>query len=427
MLGSCIRTIAVLMLLLPQAARSLDLGNQPHGDANQLSAQGDSLFRQSRFKEAEAAYSEALDLDPRSVRGHLGMGKIAALLSDRGRAAKHYSVAYQVEPSNPDAILAFADVVMEREARQTLLRNFLELSPADDKRREDVRARLRVEEQLGTRKVAELKSAYQPYQIPLNNLRAGGLVLHARINGGSDLKLILDTGATGVTLNASAGRNAGLEILAPAALVGFGSAAPTRASIALAASFETGAALKITNLLVEVSETELTPDADGMIGLDVFQDFLIRVDPHARQLELSPFDERDTSLTCVNCTQAYRLGHLLLVPAEVNGHGEGYFILDTGSPYTLISQMLMPRSGRATTMAGAEGDQALAVPSTPVALRLGALHMWGFQYATLDTDKISSSNGTAIAGAIGYSLVRDLSLTVNYRAGLVKLGTLGHE
>jgi hypothetical protein len=78
-------------------------------------------------------------------------------------------------------------------------------------------------------------------------------------------------------------------------------------------------------------------------------------------------------------------------------------------------------------MAGAEGDQALAVPSTPVALRLGALHMWGFQYATLDTDKISSSNGTAIAGAIGYSLVRDLSLTVNYRAGLVKLGTLGHE
>jgi alkaline phosphatase len=81
----------------------------------------------------------------------------------------------------------------------------------------------------------------------------------------------------------------------------------------------------------------------------------------------------------------------------------------------------------AITMAGAQGDQALAVPSTPVALRLGTLHLWGFQYAMLDTGKISSSNGTAIAGAIGYSLVRDLSLTVNYRAGLVKLGTLGRE
>jgi hypothetical protein len=55
------------------------------------------------------------------------------------------------------------------------------------------------------------------------------------------------------------------------------------------------------------------------------------------------------------------------------------------------------------------------------------LHLWGFQYATLDTDKISSSNGTAIAGAIAYSLVRDLSLTVNYRAGLVKLDTPGRE
>lgn len=421
MLGSWARTTVVLVLLLPQAARSLDLGNKSPQDPNQLCALGDSLYRQSRFEDAESAYARALDLDPNNVRGHLGMGKIAALLSDRNRAAKHFSAAYQLEPSNPNVILAFADVVVEREARRTLLRNFLALSPGDEKTGE-VRAKLQVEEQLGARKLAELKSSYQPYRIPLSSLRAGGLLLHARVNGGSDLKLILDTGATGVTLNASAGRSVGLELIGPDVITGFGSAPPAPARVALAALFETGA-LQITNLLAKVSEIELTPDADGMVGLDVFQDFLIHLNPRARTLELTPLDDREAS--CADCTQAYRLGHLLLVRAEVNGHGDGYFILDTGSPYTLISRKLMPRSGRAAVMTGTQGDQPVALPAVPVALQLGSQHLWGFEYATLDTDGISSNTGASIAGAIGYSLLRDMSLTVNYRSGLVKFGTTG--
>jgi predicted aspartyl protease len=292
------------------------------------------------------------------------------------------------------------------------------LAPAKDERKPDVRARLQIEERLGTRKVALLESPYQPYRIRLSNLRRGGLLLSARINGGSDLRLILDTGATGVAINASEGRNAGLEYLAASALTGFGSASPTPARVALAASFETGD-FKVTNLLVQVSDTELTADADGMIGLDVFEDFLIELNPHERRLDLTPLNE--ASATCTNCARAYRVGHLLLVHGEVNGHGNGYFIVDTGSPCTMISQELMPRSGRAATMIGTQGEQAVIVPLAPLTLRLGTQHLWGFEYATLDTMAISQSNGTAIAGAIGYSLLRDLSLTVNYRAGWVKL------
>jgi tetratricopeptide (TPR) repeat protein len=419
MLGFWFRITVALWLVLPQAARAADLGNKSHGEAAQLSALGDSLFRQSRFDDAESAYSEALRLDPANVRGHLGMGKIAAMLSDHRRAVKHYSAAYQSEPLNPDAILAFAGVV-DSESRQTLLRNFLALSPVNDERTQDVRARLHIDEQLGTRKTAVLASAYQPYRIQLSSLPVGGLVLNARINGGSDLRLILDTGATGVTLNASAGRNAGLEFLAPAALTGFGSAAANPARVALASSFETGP-FKIANLVVEVSETDLTRDADGIIGLDVFQDFLMRLDPAARRLDLSPLDQQDAGASCNDCTQAYRIGHLLLVRGQVGGHGEGYFILDTGSPYTMISQKLVPQSGRTAMMTGAQGYQHVALPADPVTLRLGSRHLWGFEYATLDTEKISSSSGTSIAGAIGYSLLRNLSLTINYRAGLVKL------
>jgi hypothetical protein len=78
-------------------------------------------------------------------------------------------------------------------------------------------------------------------------------------------------------------------------------------------------------------------------------------------------------------------------------------------------------------MNGAQGRQEAAVPAGPVTLRLGTRHLWGFEYATLDTSEISSSSGTAISGAIGYSLLRNLSLTVDYRGGLVKLGIPGRE
>jgi hypothetical protein len=53
--------------------------------------------------------------------------------------------------------------------------------------------------------------------------------------------------------------------------------------------------------------------------------------------------------------------------------------------------------------------------------------MLDFDYATLDTDEISARNGTELAGAIGYCVLRDFALTVDYRAGLVKLSRPGRN
>ncbi|MCU1340011.1 MAG: hypothetical protein JWO19_5592 [Bryobacterales bacterium] len=59
--------------------------------------------------------------------------------------------------------------------------------------------------------------------------------------------------------------------------------------------------------------------------------------------------------------------------------------------------------------------------STPVSFHIGPQSFLSFDYATFDTGRISAQYGTAIAGAIGYSLLRDLNLVVDYRRGLVKL------
>jgi hypothetical protein len=125
----------------------------------------------------------------------------------------------------------------------------------------------------------------------------------------------------------------------------------------------------------------------------------------------------------VQCSKAYRLGHLLLLRGTVNGSTEGYFILDSGSPHSVVSRKLAPYGGRSVVIAGVQGSQSVTIPSAPVSIRLGSRHLLDFNYATLDTEAISARNGTEIAGAIGYSVLRDLALTVDYRAGLVKLSS----
>jgi hypothetical protein len=427
MLGSPVRTALALVLaalLAPPIARSAELNPDVRERSLQLSALGDRLFRQARFEDAETAYSQALDLDPGNPRGHLGMGKIATLFSEQHRAAIHYSAAYQNAPRDPDAILAFANVVENATARQVLLRNFLEL--ARDARVEDVRARLRIAEQLGTTPLAVLNSPYVPYSIPLLSVRSTGFVLRARVNGGRELSLILDTGATGIVLNASAGSQMDLHFLADAMLSGFGTTQPITARIARAASVEV-AGLKISNLLFHVCATDLTRAADGMIGLDVFENFLIRLDPPAHKLELTPFAQSEATsregTACRECLRFYRLGPLLLLRATVNGKAEGYFVLDSGSRCTMISNKLVSQGGRAGVFAGAHGRQDVTVPSTPVGIRLGERSLMDFEYATFDPAGISAQNGVEIAGAIGYSLLRDLTLTVDYRAGLLQLGS----
>jgi tetratricopeptide (TPR) repeat protein len=392
-------------------------------DAENLTILGDKLYRNGRFGDAQAAYEQALALDAGSIPARLGLGRIADLLSEADLARTHYAKAFQTNPAHPGAVLAFASVVTG-EARETLLDNFLALNHAsidDDQRNSDVKARLEIERKLAGRSVATVADPHREYHLPLSEFRTNaiptGLMLRVRINGGRPLNLQLDSGAQGLVLNPAAGRAAGLEMLAGAALFGFGSAQPTLAWVALAATVEADT-LKIANVLVEVSDTKLIPQGDGLIGLEVFKDFVIRLNARSRRLDLEPFE---IAGACGDCNHAYRVDHLLLLHGNINGQAEGNFILDTGSPINLISRAMVTASGRTTQLAGAQGNQEVGLRSTPVNFHIGPQSFLSFDYATLDTERISAHHGTAIAGAIGYSLLRDLNVMVDYRRGLVKL------
>jgi len=423
--GSIIIFVLAVVALLPLSSAA-DLLSQPPlvpgSDAARLTTLGDQFYWDGRFGEAQVAYERALALDDRSLAANLGLGRIADLRSDADQARAHYSKAFQTNPTHPEAVLAFASVVTGV-ARQTLLGNFLTLNrhSTNDDRNSDAVARLAIERKLAGRAVGSVADPHQTYRLALSELRSNnlpsGLLLSARINGGKLLSLQLDSGAQGMVLNPEAGRAAGLEILAGAAMFGFGSEQPLLGNVALAASVEFGT-LKIANILAQVSDAKLVPYADGLIGLDVFKDFIIHLNARSRRLDLEPFE---SSEACGDCSQAYRLDNLLLLQAKINGQAEGNFILDTGSAISLISHVMLAGSGRTTRLEGAQGQQEVVRGSTPVSFRVGSQRFLTFDYGTLDTGRISARYRTSIAGVMGYALLREINLMVDFRRGLVKL------
>jgi aspartyl protease len=403
------------LLLLPLNGFPAELGKGTTPNSHELSALGDRLFRQAHFEEAEAAYREAIVLDRANLQGQLGMGKIAVMSSDTARAARYYSAAYQIDPRDPDAILGYANSVENPAARRTLLQNFLSVS-SSGWRAEDVKARLQIAERMGTDAIAVTQSPERSYRISLESAGTSGLLLRASIERGRTLKLLVDTGASGVVLNASAAAGMDLAYLADAAIAGFGSDAPAAARVVRAASFDCGA-LRILNLPVQIVRTDLIPGVDGVVGLDVFRDFLIRLDFRARTLQLAPLADSG----CPGCRPIYRLGHLLLMPGTIHGHAQGYFVIDSGSHCSLISGTLVFQDGARAEFAGAQGKQEVSVLAAPVAIRIGGRSVLESSYATFHNSELSARLGTEIAGVLGYSFLRDSALTIDYRAGLANL------
>jgi len=420
-------------------------------DPQLLCLLGDILFRQSKFDAAEKTYRAALIVAPSSARAHLGLGRVDQLRFHRKSAHEHIATAYRLDWHDPEIILAYVNYVPDREARKVLLQNFLALAPRENKgHRDDVVARVEMEERLGGRKLAALDSPYRDYKLPLEtfitpNGHTSGVLLRASINNGKPLRLILDTGADGILLTNKAVRNLGLETLTRSQISGLGRKAPANALVAVAQTVEIED-FRLQDCVLQVSDGDLTPGADGIIGANVFQEFLIRLDARSHVLELRPFSSRmeapvrfgDPWLdyegssyegpvcdSCDHLAPLYRVGHLLLLRAILNSpksddQQDGYLLLDSGSTYSAVSQNVAKRRpGGRTDLLGARGPLDGVSHSRPMRLDVGAAQLADFNPVSLDLTEMSRQEGVEISGIVGFSMVSKTVLTINYRDGLV--------
>jgi hypothetical protein len=161
-----------------------------------------------------------------------------------------------------------------------------------------------------------------------------------------------------------------------------------------------------------------TSGADGVIGMNVFREFRIRMDAGSKELLLEAFPEPPA-------TDSTSGDELLFVRAKVNGRDEGVFLVDTGSALTSLASDVQwpsaPSSLRDVALTGATGEVS-ATRLAPVSLEVGNWRVLERAPISLDLSHVSRINGLKVAGILGYSVLSRGPVVIDYRERRVELG-----
>ncbi|MEZ5355616.1 MAG: hypothetical protein R2762_23520 [Bryobacteraceae bacterium] len=301
----------------------------------------------------------------------------------------------------------FPDVALG-EAESRLARAFVE-SPGDVA---VMRAYASVTEDLSLRRalMARLERA-TVYETPLETVFGpAGEEMGAGIRvtiGGRTLLLLVDTGATGITV----GRNKviGLTDGTAARLEGFGGGVSGRASMApsvLAAGLELGPAA-----VVEL-DRPFPGGIDGVIGAEVFGAYRVRLDYRRRAMRLS----HDGGGAMEGWTKVERHGDLLFVRSK-----RGPLLLDTGAAMSVAADG-GSAGGVAPAARGVDGKPIAAAVAGFACMQVDGTRLCDARTVAMDLSELGRRAGIRPAGLIGYGALRGRVLEIDYRGGWVRFG-----
>ncbi len=399
---------------------------------------GEIHFRRADFAAAERSFRAALALDPACAPALLGLGRLEQARFRRKAARTRFEQAYAIMPAHPEVIRAYASVVTDPRRERELLREYLRVSAGEPRaQREEALGHLAFHQRLGERQLVVRESPYREYRLRAETWSprpgiAAGVLLEVSINGSKPLRLVFDTGAAGIFLNARAGSRLDLEYLSDSGARGVGEDGPAAARRMLADRVRVGD-LVLRNCPVEVTARAVTDQADGVIGASVFEEFLLVLDAQRHVLDLLPYPEGESAHESAEDAWAgydrevgsgiegglvpvWRAGRLLLVDAQWNGDARGYLVLDTGASVSLLAGR--SAGGVELALAGA-GGLSRATRAGFVQFRIAGRDLVDPAVVSFDFRPVSYQEGVEISGLIGYPVLSRVLLTINYRDGLV--------
>jgi len=195
-------------------------------------------------------------------------------------------------------------------------------------------------------------------------------------------------------------------------------------------------------------------DVDGLIGLDVFRNFLVTLDIPAFEVRLGPLPKRPDEQTAQTTslatsedqtpvsiadsakdryiapemkdwTPVFRSQHLLIFPTAIGNAPTKLFLMDTGASHSMIS----PAAAREVTILssfttqrvmGVNGEVQNMLVADKVGITFGGVHQVLNGLQSFDTSSFSKSTGVELAGIIGFPTLRELVISIDYRDNLVR-------
>ena len=437
-------------------------------------AQAELLFRQGKIFDAEKIFVQVINAGKAPARAYLGLSRISAASGQYAREHRLIVKAHDLDPADPDLQKWWMGTLPRRD-RINFLESYLAEPHGDDP-----------DTQRGLREYLEILRARQerpgaachlasdvttteiellPLQTDAQHLRGVGLPV---VINGQKSKLMLDTGAGGITINRALAARAGVQRIAEEGIGGIGDKGAAKGYAAYADSIRVGK-LEFRNCFVDVVDKGSVVDEEGLIGADVFQQFLIELDFPKRKLNLSQLPARPgespvkPSLATDGDEAAFepdpkaagnnaqggspaparkyfdrflgpemkgyegvlRFGHMLLVNTKVNEVTGKLFLIDSGA----FDNAITPDAAREASkvhrtsvvgVKGVSGEVNNVYVTGSVVLEFAGWRQPNIDIVSFDLSNTSRSTGTEVSGLIGFAVLNTLNLKINYRDVLVK-------
>jgi tetratricopeptide (TPR) repeat protein len=386
------------------------LSSQPDSAPLQA-AMGDVHYRRGEMSEAELCYLKAKKLDPKELHSYLGLAELYSSYSLYRHAYDQLQLAHEIAPDDIEVQRVWLERLPRKEQMAALEAYLAGPHPDNEDKTAGLKGYLQflkatVDKPIHScsllSKVAQTATKLEMLLTDADHLR--GLGLTVSLNGHSS-RLLLDTGAGGITVSRSIAEKAKLPKISEEHFGGIGDKGLQTGYSAVADRLRIGD-LEFQDCVVTVSNKKSIIGDDGLIGADVFSAYLIDIDIPGRTLKLSPLpkrpedpvaptglnsegeeqtsaeektrslaaqgagsgppnpvDQKEGSATTTspvvsppgrlpkdryvapemaNWTKVFRFGHQMLIPTVVNDSKSMLFAIDTGS----VTNMLSVRAAR---------------------------------------------------------------------------------
>jgi tetratricopeptide (TPR) repeat protein len=479
----------VIRIYLKQ--QNLDLADQTVTEALALNdapllheVRGEVYFRQGRITDAEKEWVSVANSYHPYARAYLGLARVRESISLYHGARLMIEKAHQLDPTDPDIQREWINTLGRAERIKYLTEFLASESNDDEQTRGDTRHYLEylIARQKEPKRVCSLISSVTSTQTDLRRLLTDpihlrGYGLNVVLNG-RNAALLLDTGSSGILVDRGIAEKAGITRISDTRIGGIGDKGSNAGWVGLASSIKVGN-LEFHDCPVRVIEKRSVAGEEGLIGADVFDDFLVDIDfpneklrlsqlpqrpdeaPHSLQLnseeedDAEAPDESPSEAASKNAgtpapakpaapkgpqdayiapemksyTRVFRFGHILLVPTRV-GAGDSpakLFILDTGA----LTNHITPRAAREVTKVHNDSDMIVQGVSGRVnrvysadkaMLQFGHLRQENQDLLSFNLDGLSNDVGTEVSGTLGFVMLRMLDVKIDYRDGLVDFG-----
>jgi len=436
-------------------------------------ALGEVYFRQGKIAEAEREWVNVINSGNQLARAYLGLARVDEALSLYKKAKDKLDKAHELDPDDPDTQRYWTSTLSRTERIKKLEEYLANVNNDDAKTRESMQHYLEYMKarqqgpQQGCRLVGHVTST-QTKLVPLTRdaQHMRGMGLSVAVNG-TKANLMLDTGASGILIDRRIAEKSGLTKLSETSVWGIGDKGGNAGWVGLANSIKIGE-LEFQNCPVQVIEKRSVVDEDGLVGADVFGQFLVDLNFPDRKLVLSelpkrpgetdqgiglktdkdnsdedpdpieassnakptpaapsrgPFDAY-ISPEMKDYSKVFRFGHQLLIPTKVGDAASKLFMIDTGA----FTNSIDPAAAREVThvsgdarmiVKGISGSVNKVYSADNALLIFGHLRQQNQEMLSFDMTPISNSIGTEVSGTLGFTTLYLLDVKIDYRDGLV--------